>query len=63
MQKKPCEQKQKTILRDALPLCCPMPDERLRDGHPRVYLEIEATGEVVCPYCETKYILSKEPRA
>ena len=57
MQKKPCAQQQKIISREALPLCCPFPDERLWDGHPRVYLDIEATGEVVCPYCETKYTL------
>jgi uncharacterized Zn-finger protein len=43
-----------------LPLSCPMPDQRLWDAHPRVYLPIEKTGEAVCPYCDAKYILLKD---
>ena len=27
-------------------------------GHPRVYLEMSASGRVVCPYCDRLYILS-----
>ena len=27
-------------------------------GHPRIFLEIGAEGEVVCPYCSRQYILS-----
>jgi len=41
-----------------LPLSCPMPDMRLWDAHPRVYLPIEKTGTAVCPYCEAEYILT-----
>lgn len=44
-----------------LPLCCPMPNSRLWDSHPRVYLPIEATGRAVCPYCEALYVLIDEP--
>jgi uncharacterized Zn-finger protein len=40
-----------------LPLSCPMPNMRLWDAHPRVYLPIEATGHVVCPYCDAEYFL------
>lgn len=40
-----------------LPLCCPLPDMRLWDGHPRVYLPIDVSGEEICPYCSAKYIL------
>lgn len=40
-----------------LPLSCPMPDMRLWDAHPRVYLPIEETGHVVCPYCDAEYFL------
>lgn len=40
-----------------LPLSCPMPDMRLWDAHPRVYLPLAKTGHVVCPYCEAEYIL------
>ncbi len=30
-------------------------------GHPRVWLQIDpATGEVVCPYCDKKFILAKD---
>lgn len=58
MEKKPCAQNKKTITHAELPLCCPTVDERLWDGHPRVYLDIEKTGEVVCPYCETHYALA-----
>lgn len=44
-----------------LPLSCPMPDQRLWDSHPRVYLPIEATGRAVCPYCEALYVLVDAP--
>lgn len=43
-----------------LPLCCPMPNMRLWDSHPRVYLPIEATGKAVCPYCSAQYFLEAE---
>jgi uncharacterized Zn-finger protein len=43
-----------------LPLSCPMNDMRVWDAHPRVYLPIEATGRVVCPYCEAEYILKED---
>lgn len=29
-------------------------------GHPKVYLNMEASGEVVCPYCSKKFILKVE---
>lgn len=40
-----------------LPLSCPPREMRVWDGHPRVYLSIEEVGQVVCPYCGTKYVL------
>lgn len=45
------------ITRAELPLCCPMPNMRLWDSHPRVYLPIEKTGHEVCPYCDAEYFL------
>ncbi len=42
-----------------VPLCCPMPDMRLWDAHPRVYLPITELGHVVCPYCDAEYILDQ----
>ena len=41
-----------------LPLHCPMPDKRLWDSHPKVYLPIESSREEACPYCGTVYVLS-----
>lgn len=40
-----------------LPLHCPMEGMSLWDSHPRVYLEIEKTGKVKCPYCGADYTL------
>lgn len=41
-----------------LPLHCPMPGKRLWDSHPKVYLPIEDSGQALCPYCGTRYVLS-----
>lgn len=40
-----------------LPLHCPTPEMKLWNTHPRVFLPIEATGEALCPYCGTQYVL------
>ncbi len=45
------------VSRDQLPLSCPLRGEEVWNLHPRVYLPIEATGEAVCPYCSTRYVL------
>jgi len=29
-------------------------------GHPRVYLEMGEAREVECPYCDRKFVLSRE---
>ncbi|MHA1597636.1 MAG: zinc-finger domain-containing protein [Alphaproteobacteria bacterium] len=29
-------------------------------GHPMVFLKIDATGEVVCPYCSRRFVLSED---
>lgn len=50
-------QRQIEISEEDLPLHCPIPSMRLWNGHPRVFLPIEATGEALCPYCGTHYIL------
>lgn len=46
-----------------LPLHCPTPDMLLWNAHPRVFLPIEARGEVQCPYCGTRYTLKGGPAA
>lgn len=43
-----------------LPLHCPMPSMMLWNAHPRVFLPIEKTGESLCPYCGTRYVLKGE---
>ena len=45
------------ITQKDLPLSCPMPNQRLWDAHPRVYLPIEKTGKATCPYCDAKFTL------
>lgn len=30
----------------------------INNGHPRIYLNMEKEGEVVCPYCSRKFILT-----
>jgi len=38
-----------------LPLHCPTKDTLAWNYHPRVFLDILATGQVKCPYCGTEY--------
>ncbi len=42
---------------DKLPLSCPTDEMTLWNGHPKVYLPIEESGQEICPYCGTKFIL------
>lgn len=44
-----------------LPLYCPTPAMPLWSSHPRVFLPVEETGEIVCPYCSTRYKFTGEP--
>lgn len=30
-------------------------------GHPRVYLTMDASGQVECPYCDRQYVLRGGP--
>jgi uncharacterized Zn-finger protein len=36
-------------------------DERNGDGHPRVWLEIDAGGWVDCLYCDRRFVLAGGP--
>ena len=40
-----------------LPLHCPPKGAPLWSQHPRVFLDIEDSGEILCPYCSTLYVL------
>lgn len=46
-----------------LPLHCPTPAQVLWNAHPRVFLPVEKTGEALCPYCGTLYILKGMARS
>jgi uncharacterized Zn-finger protein len=59
-QQRACVLRRYDVTTKDLPLSCPMPNMRLWDAHPRVYLPIEETGHVVCPYCEAEYFLTTE---
>jgi len=48
------------VREDDLPLSCPMPDMKLWNSHPRVYLPIRETGQALCPYCSATYILKTD---
>lgn len=39
-----------------LPLHCPTPVAPLWARHPRVFLDVTKKGEMLCPYCGTKYV-------
>ena len=52
-----------TITAADLPLHCPTPEQMLWNAHPRVFLPIEASGEALCPYCGTRYILKGGARS
>ncbi len=56
---KACTLKRYDITQADLPLSCPMPNKRLWDAHPKVYLPIEKMGHAICPYCDTEYFLEK----
>lgn len=42
-----------------LPLHCPTTETVLWCSHPRVFLEVSAQGEALCPYCGTRYRLKE----
>jgi uncharacterized Zn-finger protein len=59
-EEKACTQLNYKISKADLPLSCPPLQTEVWDAHPRVYLPIEETGAVVCPYCSAKYELLPE---
>ena len=44
-----------------LPVFCPNPAMPLWSSHPRVFLDVAETGEALCPYCGTRYVLAGGP--
>jgi len=49
------------ITEKQLPLHCPLPDAPLWARHPRVFLDVAKEGEVLCPYCSTRYVYKGAP--
>ena len=43
-----------------LPLHCPTPQVALWSQHPRVFLDVAKAGEILCPYCGTRYVYKGE---
>lgn len=46
-----------TVYKKDLPLSCPTDEMQLWNAHPKVYLPIEKTGQEICPYCSSKFVL------
>jgi uncharacterized Zn-finger protein len=44
------------ITHNDLPLHCPRPGAPLWARHPRVFLDVVTKGQMLCPYCGTKYV-------
>jgi uncharacterized Zn-finger protein len=49
-----------TVTAKDLPLHCPNPAMPLWSSHPRVFLDLDENGEMMCPYCGTRYRLQGE---
>jgi len=47
------------VTNDSLPLHCPSSESSSWAEHPKVYLPLDKTDEVLCPYCGTLYQLKK----
>jgi len=60
IKKEACTRLTYEVTRAHLPLSCPMDDMRVWDAHPRVYLPIEESKRVTCPYCDAEYVLKTE---
>jgi len=56
-EKEACNKNFVEITQQDLPLSCPPNNKRVWDAHPRVYFPIAETGEYMCPYCGTFYVL------
>jgi uncharacterized Zn-finger protein len=48
------------VQRSDLPLSCPMPSMSGWVAHPRLFLDIEQKGEILCPYCGALYVLNDQ---
>ncbi|MBK1735924.1 hypothetical protein CKO15_11675 [Halorhodospira abdelmalekii] len=58
----PNAERQRHVTAADLPLACPTPETYLWCSHPRVFLPVHESGEAVCPYCGTRYLLDDNDR-
>jgi len=54
-QEKPIQKKAAYQVAKHETLTCPLPDKSQWNWHPKIYLPIEKTGHIKCPYCNTEY--------
>jgi uncharacterized Zn-finger protein len=52
-----CTKRFYTVKPTELPLSCPTKEMLVWNAHPRVYLPIEESGHVTCPYCNAEFVL------
>ncbi|KTC99142.1 zinc-finger domain-containing protein [Legionella erythra] len=55
-----CTEKMYVVHPGDLPLSCPTDEMQLWNAHPKVYLPIDKTGQEVCPYCGSRFILQDD---
>jgi uncharacterized Zn-finger protein len=57
------QQQQRTVevTEQDLPLHCPTPSTSVWNMHPRVFLDVAKAGELLCPYCGTRYVYKGAP--
>lgn len=48
--------RQVEVLESDLPLHCPTPKSPVWCMHPRVFLDVVKAGQMLCPYCGTRYV-------
>ncbi len=53
------KQKPQIVKTSDAPFSCPPRSVDATFLHPRIYLNLSKTGEAVCPYCSTKYVLER----
>lgn len=50
------QQRSVEVTEHDLPLHCPTPSTPVWNMHPRVFLDVVKSGELLCPYCGTRYV-------
>jgi uncharacterized Zn-finger protein len=55
------QQRTVEVTEQDLPLHCPTPSTPVWNMHPRVFLDVAKSGELLCPYCGTRYVYKGGP--